>query len=162
MELATEIVIDAPAAATWRVLGERFGHIGEWAAPILASTLEGEPRPGAVRTCRIPRVGPVRAGEVQERLTAFDPSTMTLAYEAITGTPAFIRRAVNRWSVVAEGDRRSRVRSHATLELRGAMRLLAPLIGRQMRRVGVRVLEELRHHVEHGRPHPRKVAASRG
>jgi hypothetical protein len=74
MELRNEIVIDAPAAAAWNALGERFDRIGEWAAPIQSSCAVGEAPPGVgfTRACHIAAVGPVKAGTIKERLTAFD------------------------------------------------------------------------------------------
>lgn len=159
MEIEVEVVVDAPASAAWAVIGPRFGDIGEWAASIESSSLDGDPRVGAERACRIPRIGPIAAGVIGERLLVFDPMAMTLTYEAVAGLPAFIGRALNRWSVLPDGDRQCRVRTHATLELRGAMRLVGFAIRRHMRRVGVRALEELRYYIEEGCPHPRKAAA---
>ena len=66
-----EIVVRAPAAAAWAVLGERFGQIAEWAAPITASSLEGALGVGAVRTCHIAGFGPVAPGAIRERLIDF-------------------------------------------------------------------------------------------
>lgn len=159
MDLNVEVVINAPAHAAWAVLGDCWGHIGRWAAPITASFLNGEPCTGAVRTCHIARFGPVAPGLIKERLLAFDPETMSFTYEAIEGMPQFIERAVNRWSVRALDDRRCVVRSHALVELRGLMALLGFLLRRNFRANGARVLDELRYRVEHGCPHPRKVAA---
>jgi hypothetical protein len=161
VELRVAAEIAAPAAAAWRVLGERFGQVGEWATPIIASSLDGEPAVGAVRTCRVSAFGPIAPGEVKERLVAFDAAAMSLAYEAAAGMPRFIASAVNRWSVQPLGEARCLVRSHATVELRGPMALLGFALTRRMEAEGARVLEELRHMVEHGRPHTRKVAAMR-
>ena len=52
MELSAEIVLSAAAAAAWAVLGDRFDHTGEWAAPIHTSSLDGDPEVEAVRTGR--------------------------------------------------------------------------------------------------------------
>ncbi len=159
MEIKTEIVVNAPGHAAWAILGNCWGHIGRWAAPITASFLDGEPSVGAVRTCHIARFGPVPPGLIRERLLAFDAQSMSLAYEAFEGTPKFIERALNRWSVHVLDEDRCAVRSHATVQLRGAMSLLGPLLRRNFTANGTRVLDELRHRVEHGTPHPRKVAA---
>jgi hypothetical protein len=156
VELTGEIVVGAPAHAVWAELGERFGHIGEWAAPIAASSLDGEPRVGAVRTCHTARFGPVAPGVITERLTAFDPAAMAFAYEAVGGMPGFVRRASNRWSVHPQGERRCLVRTHATLELRGPAVLLSFFLKWRLHTGGARVLDELRYRIEHGRPHPRK------
>lgn len=159
MELNGEVIINAPAHAAWAVLGICWGHIGRWAAPITASSLDGEPCAGAVRTCHIARFGPVPPGIIKERLLAFDSDAMSFAYESIEGMPRFIEGAVNRWSVHALGDGQCVVRSRATVRLRGPMVLLGFLLERSFRANGARVLDELRHRVEHGSPHPRKVAA---
>jgi hypothetical protein len=53
MELRANVMIDAPAAAAWAVLGERFGDIGEWATPITASALDHALGSGSVRTCHV-------------------------------------------------------------------------------------------------------------
>lgn len=142
------------------MLGEQFGEVGQWAAPIVRSWLDAEPGAGAVRTCQIAGFGPFSAGEIKERLVQFDPVAMTLAYESAAGMPSFGRYAINRWSVQPGADTRCVVRTHATLELSGPVRLVAPLLKRKLEGDGARVLEELRYRVEHGCPHPRKLAAS--
>lgn len=166
MELHAEISVHAPAAAAWRVVGERFGHIGDWAAPIGCSTMEDAPEVGAIRSCHIERFGPVPAGVIRERLIAYDAAHMRLEYVADSGMPSFFANAINRWSVAADGDAACIVRTHATLELRGPMVVLGPLLAWRFRADGARVLEELKHHIENGTPHPRKqqaiARASRG
>ncbi|MBL8680486.1 MAG: SRPBCC family protein [Myxococcales bacterium] len=161
MELHNEIVIEAPAERVWRALGERFMHVSEWAAPIEASCPIGEQSPGVgvTRACTIAPFGPFDAGIVKERLTRFDADAMAFEYEALEGMPRFIERAVNRWSVESIDAHRSRVRIHATVSLRGAMRLFGWLFAWQMRSAGSLVAEELKHFVETGQPHPRKQAA---
>ncbi len=161
MELRNEVVIDAPAERVWHTLGERFMHIGEWAAPITSScpVASSEPGPGAMRSCTTAPFGPVKAGVVKERLTRFDPEAMAFEYEAAGGMPSFVAHAVNRWSVSRVDDRRCRVRIHATLTLRGPMVLFGCVIKWQLQSGGAKVADELKHFVETGRPHPRKVAS---
>jgi hypothetical protein len=161
MDMHREILIQVPAHAAWDVIGERFGEIAEWAAPITASSLAGAPGVGAVRTCHIAGFGPVKPGVIRERLVAFDAQAMSFAYEAVSGMPAFIANAVNRWLVHHRSDTACVVSTHATIELRGAARLIGWLLRFQMERGGAQVLEELRHMVEHGRAHPRKIATAR-
>jgi len=157
MELYKEIVVRAPAAAAWAVLGERFGQIAEWAAPITASSLEGALGVGAVRTCHIAGFGPVAPAAIRERLIDFDPQARSFTYEALDGMPGFIAKAINRWSVHARDAGSCTVRTHATLELRGPVAWLGRLLKWKLQADGQRVLDELRHQIEHGRPHPRKL-----
>lgn len=161
MEINDEIEIDAPAERVWAVLGERFMHVSDWAAPITSSCPVGPGAPGvgATRACSIAPVGPVKAGVVKERLTKFDREQMSYEYEAIEGMPGFVAAATNRWTVVRVDDGRSVVRIQATLTLRGPAKLLGWLMKWQFRSVGVRVAEELKYFVENGKPHPRKLAA---
>lgn len=159
MKLESEITVDASAERAWSVLGEGFGRIGEWAAPIVASTLDGEPSVGAVRTCTTARFGPVAPGVIEERLLEFEPTRHSFRYEAVSGMPRFIVHATNRWSVRALGDTRSIVRTEATLELRGLASLFGCVLAWRMKSDGRRVLEELKHRIETGRPHPRKLAS---
>lgn len=160
MDIRAEIAIDAPAQAAWAVIGDQFGEIGRWAAPIIHSSVDSQPGPGAIRTCHIANFGPFRAGSIKERLLEFDPAAMTLVYESVEGMPSFVRRAVNRWSVHPEAATRCVVRTHATLTLNGPIRMLAPLLKQKLQADGARVLGELRYRVEHGRPHPRKLTAA--
>jgi hypothetical protein len=162
MEMRGEIQIDATPAQAWDVLGERFGQVAQWAAPILTSRLvadatvpaEGEPAPsvGIARVCGVDGFGPVPAGEVLERLTVFDRHARRLEYEAERGTPRIVRSAVNRWSVhpLPGDDAGCVVRMHATLRLAWWATPLAPVMDRQLRRGARQVLQDLRHWVETG------------
>jgi uncharacterized protein YndB with AHSA1/START domain len=162
MDLRSQITIEAPAERVWEAIGERFMRIAEWAAPITSSCPVGssELRVGVTRACSIAPFGPIKAGVVKERLTRFDRDGMTFEYEALEGMPSFVVRAVNRWSVERLGGQRSIVRIHATLTLRGVVSWLSWPMKWQLQAGGVRVAEELKYFVEHGRAHPRKQAAS--
>lgn len=163
MDLRNEVTINAPAKAAWEALGERFMQVGDWAAPINASCPVGARQPGVgvVRACQIDGFGPVKPGTITERLTVFDRERMAFEYEALEGMPGFVERAVNRWSVHPLGDAQCVIRIHATLTLRGPVALIGCVVKWQMQRGGTRVAEELKYFVEHGCPHPRKLAASR-
>ena len=158
MEMQAEAFIDALPEAAWAVIGDQFGRIGEWACPITGSSIEGQPGAGAVRTCRIGRFGPVAPGVIAERLTVFDLADRSLAYEAAEGMPAFVTRAVSRWSVHPGPGHSCVVWVHATLTLQPWARAAGPLLRWRLRGQSRRVLEELRYRVETGRPHPRKAA----
>ncbi|MEM6996082.1 MAG: SRPBCC family protein, partial [Myxococcota bacterium] len=110
MELGREI--EASAERVWHVVGERFGDMS-WSSGITRSNLEGELGAGAVRVCQFPPNMFSKDGQVRERLLSFDRDTMRLSYEA--GPTGPMKRATNRWSVVALGRQRCRVDMRATV-----------------------------------------------
>jgi len=154
VDLKAEITIDAPPDQVWRIVASDFGDIAHWATGIYASRMiSGGDRigRGSARSCD------TMMGTIEETLIEFDDDQRRLAYEG-RGMPFFIRQAVNRWSVDAAGQTTSVLRIHATL-------VLIPVIGTiiwamsapRMRRLRMHVPEELKHLVETGEIHPRKI-----
>ena len=92
-----------------------------------------------------------------ERLTAFDPTSMSLIYDTTSGLPGFTRAAIDRWSVAAIGSENCEVASHATVELGEPPRLLGPVMKVRVKRDRRRFFEELRDRIEHGEQHPPKA-----
>jgi hypothetical protein len=159
MEVREAVTVRVPPERAWALVGEAFGDIGRWAAPIVTSTMDVPAAPGSVRTCHIRGFGPVAPGVVKERLTRFDPVKRSLAYEWVEGRPLFVVHALNRWSVHGTGPGACTVRVHVTLTLHPSVRPFVPLLRWWMRRDAGRVLDELGYRLENGTPHPRKVAA---
>ncbi len=104
MELRADVLMDAPAAAAWAVLGERFGDIGEWAAPITASTLDSELGTGSVRTCHVAGFGPVAPGVIRERLIEFEPEHRSRATVQLRG-PIRLVPPLFRWQMQVNAAR---------------------------------------------------------
>jgi hypothetical protein len=168
--MSKELVIAAPAAAVWQVLGPGFARIGEWATAIPASTAltatAGPSRKGigvvaglvdapvAGRACA---TGLRMVAQVTETLIAYDETNRTLTYEA-SGMPAFVTMARNTWTVTPLGGHRCTVTLDARFDTRGVLGALARwlllvYVGRTSRHLA----DDLRHFVEHGTPSPRKA-----
>jgi len=154
------VKVRVPPERAWALVGEAFGDIGTWAAPIVTSTMDAPPAPGSVRTCHIRGFGPVASGVVKERLTQFDSANRSLAYEWVEGRPSFISHAINRWSVHGTEPGHCTIRVHVTLTLHPIMRPFGPLLRWWMRRDASQVLDELGYRLENGTAHPRKLAAT--
>jgi hypothetical protein len=153
-----ETIVDASADRVWEVVARRFERIGEWATAIPASRVD----PEAVSETDAPVAGRVCATglrifpDVRETIVAYDDRARSLVYVG-EGMPAFVADARNRWHVSAIDDRRARVSVEATLETRGILgRLLSLPLRLRLQREGRRMLEDLKHYVERGRPLPRK------
>lgn len=163
LEIETEIEIDAVPALVWATLGERFMHYEDWAGPIEWSRAAA-PSPlgvGSQRLCQMRGFGPVKPGTLTEQLVTFDADTFSLSYEVVAGMPSFVSRSRSDWWIEALGADRSRVCVRASLTLHGALALASRLLRAQLRARGSEVLEELKHWLERGVPHPRKRAAQR-
>ncbi|MDH5675510.1 MAG: SRPBCC family protein [Myxococcales bacterium] len=134
MKFVNEIEAQAPAAAAWQLLGERFGDIASWSSGIDASQLDGELGVGATRECRSSEsFGPFPPSVVREKLTLFDRERMELQYEVEAGLPPFLQRASNHWRVEPRGTGGCRIVSEAELTFRWwalPLQLLLPVIMR--------------------------------
>lgn len=148
MRISQHSAIDAPAARVWEYVGPGFATIGEWAS--------GVPRSEPIDEGRVCTVaGAPGIDRVTERLTAYDDTARTLAYEA-EGMPGFVDGARNSWRIEATGPATSRAAFDAQLDMSGIWRIIAPLLGLRIGMIGRRSLRELKHVVEQGRPARRK------
>lgn len=157
MNLSSETIIDASADRVWEVVGHRFAQIGEWATAIPASRAKEDGGPtGAPVAGRVCKTGVSMFPEVEETIVSYDDAARALTYVG-AGLPAFVAEARNRWEVRAIDDQHASVRLDATVRMRGLLgQLLAFPFRLWARRSGARMLDDLKHYVQHGRPSPRK------
>jgi len=158
MDVRHEVMVDAPAATAWQVLGKGFGAICEWMPNMTSSEMQGELRAGGERVCRSAGWGPFPAGEVVEELLLFDEDAMEFAYVARSGLPWFIEHGENHWTIAPAGEDRCVVRMHGQLRTVWWLRWFAPLMVLGMRGAMAKMDEEMKHMIEKGTPHPRVLA----
>ena len=149
MIIETEIPINASAEKAWMALGEQFGDIAHWAPTIVESSLDGELGVGCVRSCRTEEsFGPFKASTVKEKLLVFDRDARVFEYQGISGLPGFVKVAKNRWSIHADGDQRCVVKMRATLELKGIMKILQPLMPLMLKKDLKKFKQKMKNYVE--------------
>ena len=140
------------------MLGDQIGETHLWGSALVHTHGHGKTVHNQVResrTCDIQGMGRIR-----EQLLGFDPEHFTLEYEVVEGFPFFVERGANRWTLTSEGSHTTTVRSVATITTRGVVgHLMAPMLKFQMTSLMRKTLEDLKHYVETGTPHPRKVKA---
>ncbi len=161
IELHTEVELDVAASEAWRVLGEEFGSVGDWASGLRSSSLDREVEVGALRTCELRAFGPFPSGRIVEELLEFDRDAMRFTYTPTSGMPPMFQDARNRWSVESLGPDRCRVRSHASVDVHWWALPLAKFFGRGIRSGVDTFAEEMQHRIEKGQAHPRKLATAR-
>jgi hypothetical protein len=152
IKLVATVCIEASAASVWARLAQ-LEDIQLWAEPVLHARCEGALAQGvgAERTCEL-------AGHrtITERWVAWDEGR-SFTYEGF-GIP-LMKRAVNRWSVLPQGDK-SLLTSEAELEIKGGVlgRMLEPILGPLMRRMAPQALAGFKYLVEQGHPYAGKAS----
>ncbi len=158
MNVTRSIVIDAPLDKVWKTAAHDFDKIAAWASLVSASdAAEGS----------APVDGPDMAGRVcttsfgksYEMFEAYDEERHTFTYAGrAEKQPGFIKRGANTWTVDAVSKTQSRLTMSADIELNLFPGVLMRLpLAFQMRRVLDWNLEEIKHYIETGKPHPRKL-----
>jgi hypothetical protein len=156
MQLVRRIVIDAPAERVWAVLAHEFANISVWASGVSHSAPAATIADGPVGSGRVCQTF---VGEVTETIIRFDEAGRSMSYRA-DGLPGFVAEAVNTCSVIAEGPNRSVVLIGADVRPQGFLGfVMLPLLKIQLGKLVREATEELRHYVETGQPHPRKLRA---
>lgn len=158
MKISRSIVIDAPLDRVWKTAAHDFAEIDRWASLVHSSKAERATPPvaGAAvagRVCETP------FGTSHETFEAYDEERHTFTYAGrAEKQPAFLKRGSNTWSMEAVSESRTRLTMTGDIELNlfpgTLMRLPMRL---QMRRVLDWNLQEIKHYIETGRPHPRKL-----
>ncbi|MEE8381572.1 MAG: SRPBCC family protein [Thermodesulfobacteriota bacterium] len=148
MKIQTILEINAPASAVWKVFGEGFADVSNYAESITKSSINGPLESGVIRTCDIKAFGPVAAGQITEKLTHFDRTSHALTFAVLTGAPNIMKSIENAWTIEALGDNRSKVTSLATFGLKWWALPLSPLLRFQLSR-GIRdFMKQLKAYVE--------------
>lgn len=161
MKVDVQAEIDAPPDRVWETLGPGFGAIGTWCASVHESHLTTVPAtmagaPAAGRHCK------TVFGPFDETFTAYEPDRRVMRYQATSPKlPFFVKCMTNMFEVEDLGGGRSRVKMNAGADMTQPFRtLMGPLMKLQMGKGLREIVEELKHYVETGHPHPRKLAAA--
>ena len=160
MQIRRQIDIDAPPERVWDVLGRRFDQVSRWASSVSHSSVRTDGAALKNAPCS-GRVCETDLGPFEESIVEYDEDRQALAYEASgEKMPFFVRGLKNRWSLTPSADSGTRVAMLMTADLAFPFNLfMTPLMKLQMGRILTFAVEELKHYVETGEPHPRKLKA---
>ena len=155
-------VVDVASGRAWKVLGQMWGDVDEWASTISHSTISqaatsggGSSLKGATRSCEVPGTPGFR-----ETMTAYDEDRLTLTYRVLEGMPPFVTKAENRWDIRAISSDKVVVSSRVSLQIApGTPGFALGMVKGQFTQILDWSIDELEHYMETNRPHPRKVAA---
>ncbi|MEM7371720.1 MAG: SRPBCC family protein [Bacteroidota bacterium] len=162
MKITRKIIIDKSATEVWDVLGRNFEQADQWMASVpksyakvVGTTAEGAPLIG--RICELSQKpnGPI----ADETITHYDESQFVMHVNVVPrngNLPIQQNNVV--MSVRPIGDAQAEVSWASDLELKPVGKLLYPIVKVGVAKSFDELLEELKHFVETGTPHPRKVA----
>jgi len=150
------IVINVTADTLWEKTAEDFGGIDKWIASVADVTLHPTDTGDSLGTERV-CVSPF--GETHETMVVYDEANRTFAYE-IEGLPPIIAHGVNNWTITPEGDASSSIEMRLEVEFADmADDEMKTQFEEQIGGLLGQAVEELKHYVETGQPHPRKLEA---
>lgn len=160
MNVTRSIEINAPLDKVWQVSAHQFDNISVWASLVSESeAIAGQaPLDGpnmAGRACN------TSFGKTSEVFQTYDEKNHSFTYAVDSeGQPGFIKNGSNTWKAERLSSNRSRLSMSIDMELNlfpGALMRLP--MSFQMRKLLDMNLEEIKHYIETGKPHPRKVKA---
>jgi len=158
-QIKDQIIVNAPASKSWRILAHEFDNIDRWSSgiaeskPLIELSIPDGANVGG-RVCLSDGIG----GDVEEAFTYYDEHEMRFGYKGLGELPLFMKSAENNWAVHAIDSNTSKVEFRAEVEIATLPALfMMPLMPILKKVLGTRTLEELKHYIENDTPHPRKL-----
>ena len=159
MKITKNITVAANPADVWRVIAEEYDQVDRWASAVERSmAVAGGSAPGgapvAGRTCE------TSLGPFKERIVEYDETNHRLAYEASgEKMPFFVKNMTARWRLSQVKPGTTDVAMTLDVRLLPVFNVLMALPMKiQLGKVVQESIEECKHFVETGEPHPRKKA----
>jgi len=154
IEATYHIEIIAPIQEVWEALAVDYGGIGKWASGVNHVVESRGSGSTAKRFCSISAAG---FNDTRERIITWEPENHYFEYELYEGLPGFVRYSINKDQLTAKGDKTIWT-SHNVMRVGGIVGATMKWMMRgQLRKVLQEKGEELKHFIETGSPHPRKV-----
>lgn len=155
-----EIIINAPIAKTWQVLGPEFADAYKWASSIKHSQANNtESINGSTCTERGCSVSGM--GNIKEKLLQYSDMEHLLSYQVYEGMPRMVKYAANTWKLTDMGNGTTKLEMQVELKTGGMMGIMMKgMMRKKMTRMAEELAEEFKYYIENGTPHPRKVKAS--
>ena len=150
MELTKQVTINASAEKVWKIVGDDFNDVSEWASPVLESHANPNLPPGEKgRVCQVKG-----AGEVVENVYEYDDEQRELAFTLEGGKfPFFMRRIENVWRVEPKGDNQSVAEIGVNITLMPVFKqLLSGRLKTALSKQADGFLGELKYFAENDRP----------
>ena len=160
VKMSKQVVVNVSANDLWQIIGPGFAEAGKWSTAVDHSAGHGEGKfDGATcdtRTCDLSAKG---FSKVNERITEYDASNRTMAFDVIEGTPGFVTYMNNRTVITDLGQGRSQAELQFTIHMKPFMgALMGGMLKKNLSKLIDSALDDLQVFAETGKPSARKQA----
>ena len=160
VKMSKPVTINVSADALWEIIGPGFADAGNWSTAVDHSAGHGDGKfDGAscdTRSCDLSAKG---FDSVNEKITEYDASNKTMAFDVIDGTPGFVTYLNNRTVVTDLGNGKSKAELQITMRMKPFMGwLLGGMLKKNLNNLLDSALEDLKVFAETGMPSARKQA----
>ena len=160
MQVKAETIINKPVAEVWEVMGNQYADVHLWSSNFSSSEAGGAPTLPGLDFAH--RKTTTERGETIQVLDAFEPANHSLAYHISKGIPEVGESASAVWSLEAVDEQSTRVTMDYAMPLKPFVNEeMAQKIQAGLTMATDQLAEELKHYLETGTPHPRKLEASK-
>lgn len=162
MTSLNSITVNAPAPDVWKLVGDDFVAVDRWMAAIpTAEVIPGPALPGAPAKGRnsylIKKFAPMYQEEI---ITAYSDDNMTVGFDVTLRKGPRIMPLKGYWSTVsieAIDDNSCKLTWEGAAYAKWFAKPMAGMLTKSLDAGFIRNLEEIKHIVETGEPHPRKI-----
>lgn len=158
VKMSKPVTIAVSADVLWKIIGSGFADAGKWSTAVDHSAGHGEGKfDGATcdtRSCDLSAKG---FESVNERITEYDVSNRTLAFDVIEGMPGFVTYMNNRTVITDLGESKSKAELQITMHMKPFMGwLLGGMLKKNLNNLLDSALDDLKVFAETGKPSARK------
>ena len=158
VKMSKPVTINVSADALWEIIGPGFADAGKWSTAVDHSAGHGNGKfEGATcdtRSCDLSAKG---FDSINERITEYDISNRTLAFDVIEGMPGFVTYMNNRTVVTELGEGKSKAELQITMHMKPFMGLLlGGMLKKNLNNLLDSALDDLKVFAETGKPSARK------
>ncbi len=163
VKMSKSVVVNVSAKDLWQIVGPGFAEAGKWSTAVDHSVGHGEGKfEGATCdtiSCDLSAKG---FSSVNERITEYDDSNHTLAFDVFEGMPGFVTYTNNRTVITDLSQDKSQAELQITMHMKPLLGwLLGGMLKKNLSNLIDSALDDLKVFAETGKPSDRKQARIR-
>ncbi len=159
--IAKEIVINADIKKAWQVLGPEFANADRWST-VIKHSQANDSKSFNGSTCTERGCDVSGLGKIKEKILEYSDSEYVLSYQVYEGMPKMVKYMSNYWKLTPSADGKVKLEMKMEMKTGGLMgSMMKGMMKKKMSKMADQVIEEFKYYVEKGKPHPRKIKATK-